>query len=302
MQLAYQFPSRALKHWDTWIGDHTLGEIAVAAEEAGFGMVSSTDHPFPHTDWVDNGGHHAFDPFVSLAFMAAATKHIKLLTMIVVNGYRNPYITAKAASSVDKLSGGRLVLGMGAGYQKAEFDVLGANFEERGKQLDSSLRAMRAAWTGEVVEFDDPYFPAHGHVMLPLSATPGGPPYWFGGNSKVAMRRVAEFGQGWIPIEQTAEATEITKTPQLASLGDLGDKIGEIRERRVTEFGRTGEFEVCFGPLNVRGLEANAERIAGNIPEYEKAGVDWVLVSGEARTFDDCLREIELYKGLGSPA
>src|SRR5260370_1939548 len=146
-------------------------------------MISSTDHPFPDEKWLAGGGHHAFDPFVSLAFMAAHTRRIRLLTMLVVAGYRHPYITAKAAASLDNLSGGRLVLGVGAGYQQPEFAVLGAPFGDRGPRLDAAVAAIRVAWSGNVVDFDDPYFPAHGHVMLPRPAQPDGPPIWFGGNS-----------------------------------------------------------------------------------------------------------------------
>ncbi|MCW2530340.1 MAG: hypothetical protein JWM76_5200, partial [Pseudonocardiales bacterium] len=118
MEFSFQFPMRAMNHWEEWIEGHTLAELGQAAEAAGFDLVSSTDHPFPDERWLKGGGHHAFDPFVSLAFMAATTTRVRLLTMLVVSGYRHPYITAKAAASLDNLSGGRLVLGMGVGYSK----------------------------------------------------------------------------------------------------------------------------------------------------------------------------------------
>jgi probable F420-dependent oxidoreductase len=296
MKFAFQFPMRAMNRWDEWIAGHSLGELAAAAEESGFDLISSTDHPFPDAKWLSAGGHHAFDPFVSLAFMAAQTSRIKVLTMLVVSGYRHPYITAKAAGSLDNLSGGRLVLGMGAGYQQAEFDVLGAPFADRGARFDSALAAMQAAWTGAVVEFDDPYYPAHGHVMLPLPAQAGGPPIWFGGNSAVALRRVAEVGDGWMPIEQSAAMAEITTTPALG-LTELADKVGTLRARRL-ELGRSGDVAVSYAPSGKRDIEGHAETIALGLPSYAAAGATHVLVESRARSFDDCLRELELYRPI----
>lgn len=293
----YQLPVRAVKHWDTWIGEHRLGDIAVAAEEAGFDMVSMTDHPFPYEPWLKSGGHHAFDPFVSLAFMAAPTRTIKLCTLVVVSAYRHPYVTAKAAASLDNLSGGRLVMGMGVGYQRQEFEVLGASFDDRGKRFDAAVKAIQAAWTGEVLDHDDPYYPAHGHVMLPRPAQRPGPPIWFGGNSAAAQRRVVALGQGWMPFEQGEEAAKITGTPALTSVDDLAERIGTLREK-ARAAGRTDEIQVCFGAHGSGGVDAHAESIAARLDGFEQAGLTHVLIDSQARSFDDCLREIELYAKL----
>jgi probable F420-dependent oxidoreductase len=299
MKLNYQLPPRAVKHWDAWIGDHQLGEIAVAAEEAGFDMVSMTDHPFPYEPWLKVGGHHSFDPFVSLAFMGAATKTIKLCTLVIISGYRNPYIHAKAAASLDNLSGGRLVLGMGVGYLAEEFEVLGGSFKDRGKRFDSAVRAIQAAWTGEVLDFDDEYYPAHGHVMLPRPAQQPGPPIWFGGNSAAALRRVATLGQGWLPFEQGEEAAKITRTPALTTADQLAEKIGELQKLRAAA-GRTDPLSVCFGAHGSGGIEAHAESIANRVDTYAEAGLTHTLIDSQARTFEDCLREIDLYRPLNA--
>jgi probable F420-dependent oxidoreductase len=300
MKFAFQFPMRAVNRWDDWIAGHSIGELAAAAENAGFDMISSTDHPFPDEKWLSGGGHHAFDPFVSLAFMAAHTTRIRLLTMLVVAGYRHPFITAKAAGSLDNLSGGRLVLGLGAGYQRAEFTVLGASFEDRGPRLDAAVTAIRTAWSGDVVSFDDPYYPAHGHVMLPRPAQPDGPPIWFGGNSARALKRVAEVGDGWMPIEQSEAMAKITKTPALG-LAELADRVGILSERR-REAGRTGELSVSFAPTGKRDIEGNVEAIGGELSAYSAAGVTQVLVESRARSFGDCLRELDLYRSVISAA
>jgi probable F420-dependent oxidoreductase len=299
VKLNYQFPTRAVKHWDTWIGDRDLADIAVAAEECGFDMVSTTDHPFPAQDWLANGGHHAFDPFVALSFMAAATHRVRLLTFVLVAGYRNPYLAAKAAASLDRLSGGRLVIGMGAGYQRAEFEVLHASFADRGPRFDAAIGALRAAWSGEVVEHDDDFFPAHGHVMLPRPAQRPGPPVWIGGNSKVAMRRVAETADGWLPFEQPAAMASVTGTPALTA-EQLGERIGRLREMR-SALGRPAEFDVCFTPAPARDPKRAAERLSAMLPEYERAGVTHVSIDSQARSIDDSLHEIEFFgKALAS--
>lgn len=303
MEFVFQFPMRAMNRWDDWIAGHSLGELAAAAEDAGFALISTTDHPFPEQKWLAGGGHHAFDPFVSLAFMAAQTTRIRLLTMLVVSGYRNPYITAKAAGSLDNLSGGRLVLGLGSGYQRAEFDVLGASYPDRGPRMDSAITAMQAAWTGEVVDLDDPYYPAHGHVMMPRPAQLGGPPLWFGGNSDRALRRIAEVGDGWMPIEQGEAMAKVTRTPPLG-LPELAEKVTALRARRA-ELGRTSELSVSFAPTGARDIEGNAELIAGGVDDYAAAGATHVLIESRARSFDDCLRELELFRPIvlsGAPA
>lgn len=295
MKLNFQFPTGAVKHWDTWIGAHEFAEIAVAAEANGFDIVSTTDHPFPAQGWLDNGGHHSLDPFVALSFMAAATTRIRLLTFILVAGYRNPYLTAKSAASLDLLSGGRLVAGMGAGYQAQEFEVLGASFGDRGQRFDEALIAMREAWTGEVVDRDGTFFPAHGHRMLPPPVQRPGPPVWIGGNGKASIRRVAEIADGWLPFEQSAEMSAITSTPQLRS-EQLAARIDEIRDRRVAA-GRPADFAVCFSPAARRDANETADVLEPWLPELSDAGVTHVSVESKARSMDACLAEIEL---LGS--
>jgi probable F420-dependent oxidoreductase len=293
VKLNYQFPTRAVKHWERWIGERDLADVAVAAEEFGFDMVSTTDHPFPGQAWIENGGHHAFDPFVSLAFMAAATRRVRLLTFVLVAGYRNPYLAAKAAASLDLLSGGRLVVGMGAGYQHAEFKVLGASFDDRGRRFDAGIEAMRAAWTGQVVDRDDSYFPAHGHTQLPRPAQPFGPPIWIGGNSHAARRRVAQLADGWLPFEQPAAMSKITTTPAL-SPDEIGGHIEELRRMRI-EHGRPAEFAVCFTPSVGRDPERAAETLVAAIAGYERAGVTHLSIASHARSIDSCLTEIELF-------
>ncbi len=292
MKFNYQFPARAVGAWDVWIGEKDLAEMALVAEQSGFESISATDHPFPSTNWVDNGGHHAFDPFVALSFMAAATERIRLMTFILVAGYRNPFLAAKSVASLDVLSGGRVVVGMGAGYEAGEFDALGAEFAGRGVRFDEAIIAMREAWRGESVYRDGPHFPAHGNVMLPRPAQRPGPPVWIGGNSRAAQRRVRDLGDGWLPFEQTSAMSSVTGTPQLV-LDGLREQIDGLRAARV-ERGRDADFAVLFTPQLRGEAEGRAHILADLVPRLEEAGVTHVSVESRGVSMDACLQEIDL--------
>jgi probable F420-dependent oxidoreductase len=293
----YQFPLKAIKRWDEWSEGHQLADIAVAAEAAGFDVVSSTDHPYPDATWLKNGGHQDFELFTTLAFMAAKTTRIRLLTYVMIAGYRNPYLAARAAATLDYMSDGRLTMGMGAGYLKEEFEVLGASFDDRGKRFDATIAAMRNAWKGEVSDYDDPYYPAHNAIMTPTPKQKPGPPIWIGGNSKAALRRVAEHAQGWLPFEQLPETAKVTRTPALSSLEELADMIGQLTQLRA-ERGTTEPLDVCFAPLGVQDIDGHVDHIAQRLPDFEKAGVTYISYDGRARSWSDCMREIGLMGDL----
>jgi probable F420-dependent oxidoreductase len=279
------FPARAVKHFDRWMGDGSLAEVGRLAEDHGFDAISMTEHPFPDDAWLNNGGHHAFDPFVSLSFLAAATKEIRLVTYIAVSGYRSPYLLAKAAASLDNLSGGRFVLGMAAGYLETEFEVLGADFGRRGALLDAAIPAMRAAWTGETVHRRDPLFPADGHTMLPRPRQAGGPPIWIGGNSTAAKRRAVALGDGWMPIGQSVAMSKITRTPPLETVDDLRRVVADVQRRRADA--GAAPLEVMFAPFEgdlIRDVDAYTRAVTPRLGEYADAGVTWITVEPASRS------------------
>ncbi|OZG28921.1 LLM class F420-dependent oxidoreductase [Williamsia sp. 1138] len=282
------FPMRAVKHYREWIGNGSLGEVAKYCEEVGFDGFSMSEHPYPDREWLANGGHHAFDPFVSLAIAAEATKDIRLITYLMVVGYRSPYLGAKAVASLDLLSGGRVTLGLGAGYLESEFDALRVDYKGRGKLFDEGIDAMRATWRGE--EHDGPAFGVAGHVALPLPLTVGGPPIWIGGNSKAARRRVIEKADGWMPIAQKAEMAAITKTPPLEDIEALGAQV-TAQNRLRAEAGKS-DIDVSFVPfesgvLRTGGAKEFVAAVAPKLAAYEDAGVTWITIEPTSRTFAD---------------
>ena len=289
------FPMRAVKHWNRWCEGASIGDIARLVEEAGFDGFSMSEHPYPDREWLANGGHHAFDPFVSLSFAAAATTRLRLITYILVSGYRNPFLTAKGAASLDLLSGGRFTLGTGAGYLKSEFEALGADFERRGALLDEAIAAWRATWAG--TEHDGPEFGVSGHVALPPPLTDGGPPIWIGGNGAAAQRRVVEVADGWMPMAASGEMAAITRSRPLEDVDTLGEWIATVNKRRA-DLGR-GAADVAFVPFEAELMSSGdctafCSATQPRLDGYAGAGVTWITIEPASRSFTDFRTDLDV--------
>jgi probable F420-dependent oxidoreductase len=289
------FPMRAVKHWSRWCEGASIGNIARLVEEAGFDGFSMSDHPYPDKDWLAHGGHHAFDPFVSLSFAAAATTRIRLMTYLLVSGYRSPYLTAKAAASFDLLSGGRFTLGTGAGYLKSEFEALGADFDRRGALLDEAIEAWKATWAG--VDHDGADFGVSRHLALPPPLTDGGPPIWIGGNGAAAQRRVVGVADGWMPMAASGELAAITRARPLEDVDTLGDWIATVNKRRA-ELGRE-PADVAFVPFEAELLASGdcaafCAAVEPRLEAYAEAGVTWITVEPASRSFTDFRTDIDV--------
>jgi probable F420-dependent oxidoreductase len=288
------FPMRAVKHWDRWCEGATIGDVALLVEQAGFDGFSMSEHPYPDKGWLANGGHHAFDPFVSLSFAAAATTRIRVMTYILVSGYRSPYLTAKAAASLDLLSGGRFTLGTGAGYLKSEFEALGADFGRRGALLDEAIDAWKDTWAGR--DHDGPEFGVNGHVALPLPPTEGGPPIWIGGNGAAAQRRAVEVADGWMPMAASGEMAAITRARPLEDIDTLGEWIGQVNKRRA-ELGRDAA-DVAFVPFEAALLssgdsDAFCSAVEPKLSAYADAGVTWITIEPASRSLTDFRADLD---------
>jgi alkanesulfonate monooxygenase SsuD/methylene tetrahydromethanopterin reductase-like flavin-dependent oxidoreductase (luciferase family) len=136
VRFSLQLPTDRVVSGDEFVSGPAVAEMAREIEAAGFDACFVTEHPFPPRRWLESGGHHALEPYVALSFAAAATTTLRLQTNIAVLPYRSPWLTAKAAASLDVLSGGRLILGVAAGYLRGEFEALGADFDGRNERAD----------------------------------------------------------------------------------------------------------------------------------------------------------------------
>jgi probable F420-dependent oxidoreductase len=288
------FPMRAVKHWNRWCEGVGIGDIARLVEAAGFDAFSMSEHPYPDKEWLANGGHHAFDPFVSLSFAASATTRIQLMTYILVSGYRSPYLTAKGAASLDLFSGGRFTLGTGAGYLKSEFEALGADFDRRGALLDEAIAAWKATWAG--IDHDGPAFGVSGHLALPPPLSDGGPPIWIGGNGAAAQRRVVEVADGWMPMAASGEMAAITRARPLEDVDTLADWVATVNKRRA-EVGRE-PADVAFVPFEAALLASGdcaafCAAVQSVLGAYADAGVTWITIEPASRSFTDFRTDID---------
>jgi len=214
-----------------------LVRFACAAEAAGFDALGFTDHPAPSQKWLEHGGHDALDPFAALAFCAAVTDRIRLMPHVVVLPYRNPFVLAKAIATVDVLSGGRFILGAAAGYLRSEYAALGVDFDERNELFDEAIEVLRGVWSTDGFSHRGRHFLARGQTASPKPLQKPHPPIWIGGNSRLARKRVARYGQGWMPFAAPAALARTTRTPALETLDDLGRYLDDLW-RLLDEAGR----------------------------------------------------------------
>lgn len=262
-----------------------VATVARAAEAAGFDAVFVTEHPFPEDEWMASGGHHALDPFVTLMTAAAATSRLRVLTNLCVVPYHSPYLLAKTALTVDVLSGGRLILGCGAGYLEPEFAAVGARFDDRNERFDAAITAMKDAWTRDSVPVS-----ASGarHTMRPRPVQQPHPPIWIGGNSRRALRRAVELGDGWMPFPNPASSAARRKTPELITIEQLRARLDEARELEAG-YGRTLR-DVMFTPVGVDafgGPRWDAAAFREVVAEYARIGVTMCSVHIPARGRDE---------------
>ena len=178
---------------------------AVRAEQLGYDSVWVSDHVVVPRANVVNFGETVFDPLVTLGVLAGATSRVRLGTTVLIVPYRNAVVTAKMISSLDALSGGRIIFGVGAGWVAAESAILGVPFAERGAMTDEYLEAMQELWTKQSPSFSGKYTRFSELTFEPKPLQKPHPPIWVGGHSRAALRRAAQFGAAWHPINRSPE-------------------------------------------------------------------------------------------------
>ena len=272
---------------------------ARAAEAAGFHAVAVTDHPMPDDEWMRAGGHHALDPFVALSFAAAATTRLRLLTYVYVLPYRNPFLSAKAAASLDVASGGRLIFGVAAGYLEPEFAALGVPFADRVTRCDDAIRLMKRAWSEDGVQVENDYLSARGHTQHPRPLQQPHPPIWVGGNSKQAIRRAVTLGDGWMPMFTPAKYAGRRRTAAIETVDELAARIRLARDEAAA-VGRTTPFEVAFTPLHLRHFgspEFERQQFLDHVGALRVAGVTTLCARVSAST---CAEHVDRMAQFGA--
>ena len=279
----------ALPIFGKYAGREEIMEAALAAEALGYDSIWVSDHvvvPDSHNVFGDV----FFDPLISLGFIASATSRIELGTSVIVLPYRNPLVLAKSVSSLDALSGGRVVLGVGSGWLKGEFDALGVDFARRGQMTDEYIEIMKELWTSDSPSHEGEYFSFTGIRFEPKPVRKPHPPVWVGGESRRSIERAVTHGDGWHPVglgpeELAAKAREVRSL-----LPDEKRESFVISLRRNVEINEGREF----GPEET--LRGTPGKIRDGIEAYREAGVDHLILYVLSGEFEGVLRTMRVLR------
>ncbi len=255
-----------------WVSDHVI-----------FPRTATGSYPsgrFPHSP-----DRAYLEPVITLTAAAMCTERARLGASVFILGHRHPVVMAKMLTSIDALSGGRLIVGVGVGWWKEELTILGAPFEKRGKQGDEAIKVFKALWTQDNPSFDGEFFTFRDLGFAPKPVQKPHPPIWVGGDSPGAFRRVVTLGDGW-------HAT--SKTP-----AQLKDALGRLREA-ADKAGRkfdTVAISLRFG-LTDAMLANGAREAIDTLGEYKRLGLTHILL--EFRR-DDLGRMLEILGQVAGP-
>ena len=286
------------------------------AEELGFHSISTGDHiviprniasryPYSSSGQFPGSSGEAMDQLTLLSFLAAQTKNIRLVTSVLIVPHRNPLVAAKQLATLDVLSRGRLVVGVGVGWMREEFEALGLPpFEERGAVTNEYIRAFKELWTSDDPTFEGTYCRFSGITFLPKPVQKPHPPIWVGGESPRALRRTAELANGWYPIAANPDFP----------MGEADQLAAGLR--RLASYARRAgrdpkEIEVIYRPTEYklvtnggartspngdrRAFTGSADEIASDIRRYEEMGVGHLVVdlARMSSSLDEMRRHME---------
>jgi len=226
--------------WEATAGIDELTRIAVTADRLGFHHLTCSEHVAVPVPVAEVRGGTYWDPLATLGYLAARTERIRLATQVLVLGYHHPLEIAKRYGTLDAVSGGRLILGLGVGTLREEFDLLDVPFTDRGARADDSLAALRVALSERIPAYRGEYFEFSDMVVEPHAVQPR-VPLWIGGRTPRSLRRACELADGWVPFGLSFDDVQAMlnrRQPQpgfevvlsAAGLDPLGDPNGVRRK------------------------------------------------------------------------
>jgi len=257
----------------------SIARVAAALEAAGFDGIGFTDHPAPSAKWLAGGGHATLDPFAALAFCAAATSTISLLSHLLVVPYRNPLLQTTSIASVDFLSKGRSIFVLGAGYLRSEFAALGVDFERRNELFDEYVDVIQAYSTGKEMAREGTGYRAIGQRRTPVAVQRPHPPFWLGGNSSRTRDRVAKWADGWSVLMGSPTLAATSRTASISTLDELRIGIEDVW-RRADSYGRDASLITIQASSEVLALNdaVSPGQQLEEISRLAEIGVTWVHV------------------------
>jgi len=294
-----------------------LAAIARRGDELGYHFVLFGDHivvprqivsQYPYTEsgeFPGSASGAAMEQLTVLAFLAGQTQSIRLVTSVIIVPHRNPLVAAKALATLDVLSKGRLVVGVGVGWMREEFEALGLPpFDERGVVTDEYIRAFKELWTSDNPSFEGKYCRFSNISFLPKPVQKPHPPIWVGGESRRALRRTAELGNGWYPISVNPQFP-LGEPGQLAArlqrLAALAKEAGRD-PAEIDVIYRTPDYQLTKDGMGAassaggrRPFVGTAEEIAADIRRFEAMGVGSLVLdlARLSRNLDDMLQHME---------
>ena len=246
-----------------------IAQTAVKAEELGFDALFVNDHVIVDDSPRSESWRNVYDPLMVLSYVAARTSRVLLGTSVLIMPYRNPIVTAKMIATLDQMSGGRAIAGVGSGWNEAEYDALGVPFHQRGARTTEYLRIWQACWAPGPTTFHGRFFNFDNMHVSPKPLQQPHPPLWIGGSSQASLRRAARFGQVWQP----------TPTPLDTLVNNqnyLKDYCAEIEREDVpsTRMSFRVNFSHITGSSSSNGErptgQGTPEQVASDITRYRQ--------------------------------
>ncbi|MEV3968093.1 TIGR03619 family F420-dependent LLM class oxidoreductase [Streptomyces sp. NPDC050698] len=298
MQLPVQSQSTLYAEaWEAAAGPADLLEIARAADRAGFHYLAACDHVGVPRRLAAAMSTVWYDPVATLAHLAAATEHVRLLSHVAIVGLRHPLLTAKQYATLDHLSAGRLILGVGAGHVQEEFEALGVDFHRRGAVLDECVDALRAALGPEE-------FPEHHGKLYAFEGLGQRPrpvqdpvPLWVGGSSPAALRRAALKGDGWLPQGDPRDRLPA----RIARIGELRDQAGRRHPFTVGAIAEPLYVGTPRWDVGRRTLTGDPRRLAESLRAYRAMGVHQIQVRFRSRSRAELIDQIAAFGAEVAP-
>jgi probable F420-dependent oxidoreductase len=267
--------------WEETAGVSELRQIAQAADQLGYHHLTCSDHVAIPVAVTASRGSRYYDPFATLGFFAALTQRIRLVTHVLVLPYHHPLEVAKRLGTLDQLSGGRVIAGVGVGSLREEFDLLGVDFDARGARYEDALRALRAALGKPEPQYDGTYF-RFGDFVVDPCAEQAHVPIWLGGRTARSLRRALAFADGWDPFGFTHA--------QLASLLE--------RARQWAEWNnRPGPLELIFAPDSLIDVstEDHVAAAVDVVAQYQRIGASTLNLQFRTRGLTDFLDQLATF-------
>jgi probable F420-dependent oxidoreductase len=280
-----QFPG-AYSAWEPEGTIDDVARIAQVAERLGYECVTCSEHiaiPAAVPEGQLSPGTCYWDPLPTFGYLAAHTARIRLATNILPLPYHHPLEIAKRYGTLDRICGGRLILGVGVGHLKPEFAALGAPFESRNERSDDAIRALRASFGRSQPEYEGPYYRFSGMIIDPCGVQEQ-VPLWIGGRTRRSLRRAIELGDAWRPFA--------------ISTDQAADWLAEARATRAWEKRETPLEVVLSTRVNPLGTPKDA---AATVRELRHAGATMLLVRFSEGDLERYLKQLEAMIELAAP-